>query len=218
MAAAVGVDQGLVVLQGLRIAQHGGMKRLPHQRHDARVVFDQLVFGGQPQLLQDPERRGPQQGRKPAVEGAYLHGAALLQQLLVQPLQGGGVLLRLVGWHAAQLQLGLQIGQRLARKGLQPLLQARAHFGCGFLGEGDGQNLLGRCACEQGAHDARYQHPGFACASAGFYHGGLRRLAGQRVKAGAVCQLAVDAVGGGVVRAHAVVSRKSRRHRPRAAQ
>ena len=83
VAAAVFVKERLVVSQQAWLAQQGGMEGLPHGLHGAAVVFEQLVIGGQLQLLQNLQGSCAQQGGKPAMEGAYLHSAAVAQQLEV---------------------------------------------------------------------------------------------------------------------------------------
>ena len=154
IAAAVCADQRLVIGMYLCIAQHGGMKRLPYQGDDAGLVLDQFVLGGQAQLLQQLQRRGAQQRRKPAVEGADLHRATVLQQPQVQPLQCRGLLPCLICIQASQLQFGGEPVQRQRDKCGQPFLQPLAHFGGGLFGEGDGQDLLGRGTSQQRAHNA----------------------------------------------------------------
>ena len=87
LEAAMAAHHGFEVLpRGLVlhvVFQQRRIKAPPHQRHGARVVFQQLVVGGQAQRLQHGQGCGTQQGRKPAVEGANLHRAPLQQQGLV---------------------------------------------------------------------------------------------------------------------------------------
>src|SRR5574343_351036 len=101
----------------------------------------------------------------------------------------------------------------------------------GLAGEGDRQHLLRLSALEQGAQDARNQHPGLAGAGAGLDDDAAGGVAGDGVEAGAVDRLAVGTVGGGVRRAHRPspsvaasaassggAAQWSRRHRPRMSQ
>ena len=65
------------------IGQQRAIKRPPHQRFGGRVVFQQLVVGGQFHLRQHGQRRTAQQGGKPAVKGAHLHLTPAGQNTLV---------------------------------------------------------------------------------------------------------------------------------------
>ena len=105
-------------------------------------------------------------------------------QLLLQAAQRRGHEFGLRRAHTAQLKLvdTLFVCARSIRKLSQPLAQPFAHFAGGFAREGNGQDLLRLRAVEQCAQDARDQHPGLACTSAGFHHNAAQRVAGCAIK------------------------------------
>ena len=184
--------------------------------------------------MQHGHRRTAQQRGKPAVKGANLHGAPARQHQAVQASQlaaqlGAGLGAFLAG-NAAHDEFLAQRFVVGAGEFFQPLVEALAHFASGFFGEGDGEDfmrahqLAGRAVgvigrvrtVEQGAHDARDQHPGFARPSAGFNGDAATRVAGDGVKRLGTDGLAVAGVSGG---GHGWSPfQKSLRHRPRAAQ
>ena len=220
IAAAVAHHQRLVVGHGGRILQQGLVERAPHFGHGTLVIFQQFVLARQAELLQQLQRRGAQQGGKPAVEGADLHAAAVLQQTQIQRLQGGGFGLGLLRRHAALRELRHQLVERHVGKLGQPLVQALPHFGGGLLGEGDRQNLLRLCSRQQGSQHAADQHPGLARTGAGFHHHMAGRIAGNGIESLRRHGAAIGGVGvvQGARHAFFSSSQKSRRHRPRMAQ
>ena len=217
VAAAMQAYQRIEIGARRIIAQQRLEKRPPDFGHGARIILQQFVLAGQALLFQHLQRCRAQQGGKPAVEGADLRAATVLQQLQVQPLQRRRMLLRLLRRHAAHPQLRLQLLRRLAGKIGQPFVQALAHFGSGLLGKGDRQDLLRLGSFQQGTQDAADQHPGLAGTGTGLDHHMACRVAGHGVKSLVRHDLAVDPIGVGA--AHACSSiQKSRRHRPRIAQ
>ena len=140
------------------VVHQGGEEHGPDLGNGPAVVFQQLIPQGQAHPLQHRQRRGAQQGGKPAVEGADLHRPAFLQQALFQSAQGGiqarAVLLQHGVGHAACTQFTFEFCIGLLRKIVQPLVQPGAHFTCRLLGEGDGQDVIGNTAVEQRPHDA----------------------------------------------------------------
>ena len=69
------------------IRQHGGVEALPQFGHQLGLVLDQLQLRRDALGLQERQRRGAQQLRKPGVKSANLHPAPSLQQLLLQARQ-----------------------------------------------------------------------------------------------------------------------------------
>ena len=205
------------VLMFLRRVEQRLVQARPDQRRGALIVFEQLVRQWQSKLFQHRQRRPTQQGREPAVEGSDLHPSAGGQHAVVESAQILCPGRSLLGAEAPGLQQRNTF--RIAQSGAaaQLALQALAHLASSFFGEGDGEDVLRRCAGQQGPNDAGDQHPGLARARTGFHRHGPGRIAGHGVKGVTAGGLAIDAVGRGHVRAHAALQ-SSRRQRPRAAQ
>ena len=164
--------------------RHGRMEAAPDQRDGLAVVFQQLVVRGQAQLFQHRQRRVAQQGGEPAVEGADLHRPARCQQARVQAPAARAQLRASAGAAMPRAASACaSTSARAVRKLVQPFVQALAHFAGGLLGEGDGQDLVRLGAGQQGAQDARDQHPGLAGAGAGLHRDAAARVAGDGVEA-----------------------------------
>ncbi len=76
----------------------------------------------------------------------------------------------------------------------QPGIEALAHFAGRLAREGDREDLVRRGAIEQGAQDARDQHPGLARTSAGLDDDAARRVAGERIEHLARDRFAIRAI------------------------
>ena len=220
VAAPVAQHQCLIVRHCGGIAQQGLVERPPYFGHRTLVILQQFILTGQAQLLQQLQRRGAQQRCEPAVEGADLHTAAMLQQAQVQALQRRGLGPGLLRRHATQLQLLGQFLQRQLGKLRQPFVQALPHFGGSLLGEGDGQNLLRLGSRQQCPQDTADQHPCLAGAGAGLHHHMAGRIAGDGIESSRRHRAAIGGIGVMQRARHACSSssQKSRRHRPRMAQ
>ena len=164
-----------------------------------------------------------QQLREPGVEGADLHRPPALSTRACSCAQRGSQARASAGGtpRARSASARVLVGAGVARTRASHSSRRCAHFAGGLAGEGDRQDLVRRGAVEQGAQDARHQHPGLAGAGAGLDDDAAPRIAGQRRRSaprrrrarrrGRPAQAAPDAP--------AFTSLQwSRRHRPRASQ
>ena len=84
LRAAVHRHQRIEVGMQRRIFQHHRIEAPPDAGDGLGIVLQQVVAGGQAQLLQHRQRRGAQQRGEPAVEGAHLHRPAGGKYALLQ--------------------------------------------------------------------------------------------------------------------------------------
>ena len=223
LVSAIRGNGSHVIRTRIGILHRTGLKPPPDLGHCLGIVLQQLVLRRQAHGVQHCQRRTAQQGGKPAVESADLHGAPVAQQLGMQGTQVLQLRIGRVLHQSAHLQGVAQ--RRIIGMGKlgQPLLQALAHLASCFLGEGDGQNVLRHATVQQGTHHARHQHPGLACTSARLHRHTAPRIAGDGVKLftghhhAVVLKSCVRRCGERMHRTHGTLQ-KSLRHMPRAWQ
>jgi hypothetical protein len=184
--------------------------------HGPRIVLQQLVVGWQTQIMQRRQRCATQQGRKPTVKRANLHRPATFQQGVVQVAQGIQLLGCGLPAKTPVVQFLTEFSITLGGELQQPLVKTLAHLACGFLGKGNGQNLVRRAALQQGPHNARHQHPGLARTSASLNRHATPGVTGNGVETAALHRRTV--VFKGSYFRHAGSLQKSLRQRPRAWQ
>ena len=224
-AAAVPLHQRDVDRAQRRIGLHGTVKAAEEFVAQHRGVFDRFIGHRQVQALQQRQRCMGQQLPEPGVESAHLDTAALAQQPLVKAAQRIGRGFGLRQRHATLLQGQHARCRCAAATGMagQPLVEARTHLARRLAREGDGQHLLRLDPGEQGAQDARDQHPGLAGTGTGLDDDAACRVAGGGVESLGAGRVLTDAVGrfhplhGLRGRRHGA-AQWSRRHRPRASQ